>query len=211
MKRGRFIYITGCDGTGKTTQARLLIDQLNSHGEKTRHLWLRFPFFFSSPLLFYARLRGYSWYEVISGYRYGYWDFGDSWLMSYIFPWILYVDASIFAVWQIYLPLFIGVNVVCERFVLDILADLEIAIDQNEIHSSYVGHMFQKLIPKSRIIILLDLDEQIARNRRPDLVSDRKLSARLSAYRDIARDLGLDVLSSELPITEVSRLIYARL
>ena len=91
----RFIYITGCDGTGKSTQARLLLAQLKASGIKARHLWLRYPFFLSLPLLAYARLRGYSWREKTGDMEYSYWDFHRSWLMRTIFPWALLLDAAL--------------------------------------------------------------------------------------------------------------------
>jgi hypothetical protein len=104
MKRGRFFYITGCDGTGKTTQADLLLSQLKSRGIKARKVWLRYPFYFSIPFLAYSRLRGFSWYEEIDGYRHGYWDFRGSWMMVHVFPWFLFLDSLISAMFYIYLP-----------------------------------------------------------------------------------------------------------
>src|SRR5690606_9788348 len=114
---GRFIYITGCDGTGKTTQANLLLKHLEAAGGRPRHLWLRFPFFLTLPLLVYARLRGFSWYEEHDGVRQGYWNFRRSWVLRTLFPWVLLVDATLAAVVKVHLPLWMGRTIVCERFV----------------------------------------------------------------------------------------------
>ena len=41
MKRPRLIVITGIDGSGKTTIARLLTKQLRSEDIKTRYVWIK--------------------------------------------------------------------------------------------------------------------------------------------------------------------------
>lgn len=211
----RFIYIAGCDGTGKTTQARLLLEQFAARGIRARHVWLRFPFFFSLPLLACARLRGYSWYEHEGGRRHGYrtgkcrgdcrgyWDFRRSWLMRAVFPWALLLDAFTAALLNIYLPLQIGQIVVCERFVLDMLADLIVATQNDHLHRSLPGRWYLCLIPRDARLVVLDLDPETIRARRADLRSDRRLEARLEAFRTIARHLKIDLLSSAPPVGAV--------
>jgi hypothetical protein len=86
----RCIHLAGVDGTGKTTQAKAVLTMLRSQGMRARYVWLRFPRLFCTPFLVYARWRGLSRYEVVDGQRHGYWDFESSWLMSKVFPWVLY-------------------------------------------------------------------------------------------------------------------------
>jgi thymidylate kinase len=206
--RPRFIYITGCDGTGKTTQARRLLSHLAACGEQPQHLWLRFPFFFSLPLLAYARLRGYSWYEERDEVRQGYWDFRNSWLLRTWLPWVLLIDAALAAIAKIYLPLRLqGKTIVCERFALDMLVDLSLALDDFELHRRLPGRLYRHLIPKEALIIILELDAATIRARRADLEIDRLLSARLKAFRNLVTDYGLTVLSSKKPIAELSQSI----
>lgn len=203
-----FIYITGCDGTGKTTQSYLLIDHLQARGIKTSHLWLRFPFFFNLPLLAYARWRGYSWYEETESVRHGYWDFRDSWTMNNIFPWTLFLDAIIASIWKVYFPLLLGKTIVCERFVLDMLVDLSVATGYKDIHKRLPGRLYTYLLPKDTSIIILDLDVEIIQARRSDLRVDHRLEDRLESYRQISEDLHLPIFSSSLPILELNRAIW---
>ena len=207
MKRGHFIYITGCDGTGKTTQTELLVKQLQAQGVRARHLWLRFPFLFSLPLLAYARLRGYSWYEVTNGVRHGYWDFRRSRLMRRIFPWVLLLDAAIAALWAIYLPLWRGETVVCERFVLDMLVDLGVAAGEPEFYIQWPGRLYWRLLPQNALVFVLDLDVMTIRTRRADLTSDRRLADRVEAFRALALTRKLKMISSAPPVMEVNRLM----
>lgn len=210
-KRPLFIYITGCDGTGKSTQAELLLQQLEAVGATPRHLWLRFPFLFSLPLLAYARWRGMSWYEDTGSVRHGYWDFRDSLLMRWVFPWVLLLDASLAALRKVYLPLWRGEDIVCERFVLDMLVDMALAFDDESLHQQLPGRLYQRLLPNETQIILLDLDAPTIRERRADMVFDRRLDARLSAFRRIAADYDLQMLSNTLPVADIGSDIWKRI
>ena len=207
----KFIYITGCDGTGKTTQAGLLIEEFRNHGIDVKHLWLRFPFFFSIPLLLYARLGGYSWYEITNGVRHGYWDFRKSWLLRVLFPWFLLFDAALSAIGTIYIPLLIGKTLVCERFVLDMLADMMVAFGSKNILQRYPGKLFPKLIPSKSKIAVLILDEQTICLRRSDLNSDKRLGERLEMYQLISSQYSLPAFSSTLPPRMLNELLLDQL
>lgn len=204
----KFIYITGADGTGKTTQARLLLEQLRLLGVNARPVWLRFPFFFSLPLLAYARLRGLSWYEEAGGARHGYWDFRRSWLMKNIFPWALLLDAALAALWKVYLPLWAGRTIVCERFVLDTLVDLAVAVRDHQFYARLPGKLFIRLLPPGARVLLLDLDPLTIQKRRSDLASDRRLADRLAAFRALGAGCRLPLLSSQSPVQEVNARVW---
>ena len=184
-----FIYLTGCDGTGKTTQARLLIEHLRRSGLRVQHQWLRFPFLCSLPFLAYARLRGLSWYEVSGDVRHGYWSFENSWWMKNVFPWALLLDALLVSILRVRLPLMLGFRIVCDRFVVDMLADLMVATGQERIAQMRPGRYFPMLLPRKTALIFLDLDPETIRLRRRDLVSDRSLDSKLDAYRTLAVQL----------------------
>ena len=210
MKQGRFIYITGCDGTGKSTQAQLLVEQLRRQGTKTRHVWLRFPFFFSAPLLAYARLRGYSWRETTNGVCLGYWDFRRSWVLRRVFPWLLLLDAALAGFWQIYLPLWLGYTIVCERYALDMLVDLSVACGDQSLHRRLPGKGFLLLLPPRRRMVILDLDASTIKSRRQDLEWDRILEQRLAQYRLLSADLSIPLLSNRQEISLVRQQIWER-
>jgi thymidylate kinase len=200
----RFIYLSGCDGTGKSTQTRLLLARLEALGLRPQHLWLRFPFLLSLPLLAYARWRGYSWHEQNGEIRHGYWDFRHSWLLRTLLPWMLLLDAMLAALRKIYFPLWLGRTIVCERFALDMLVDLSVAIGDAGLHRRLPGRLYLRLIPCDAALIVLDLDAETIRDRRTDLRADRRLEARLNLFRNLSAERSLQVLSSTASVDELS-------
>lgn len=208
-QRGRFIYITGCDGTGKSTQAERMINRLQAKGDEVCHLWLRFPFFLSVPFLMYARWRGLSWYEVTDGVRHGYWDFKQSWLMSQVFPWVFWLDTAVATWFNVYYPLWRGKTIVCERFVLDMLVDLSLGCSQ-DLFTKPVGQAFRRLLPSEATVLLLDLDVETACQRRPALQYDWRLTDRLAAFRTMAHQLEIPLVSTQDGAIEVSQKLYAK-
>jgi len=50
MRRGRLIVLTGIDGSGKTTQARILVNNLKNDGVKVSYVWTRWKQILVKPL-----------------------------------------------------------------------------------------------------------------------------------------------------------------
>jgi thymidylate kinase len=206
-----FCYIAGCDGTGKTTQAEILTERLRAQGVQVQRVWLRFPFCFSLPLLAYARWRGLSWYEQNAGVRHGYWDFRRSRLLRLLLPWTLLFDATLAGLFKIHLPMRRGKTVVCERFVLDILADLAVAFGDPALARRIPGRLYLGLLPRNSRLFILDADEATLRRRREDLATDRKLSEKLAAFREIAAATSTLLLSGSLSTEEARQVIWQRI
>lgn len=203
----RFIYLTGCDGSGKSTHARHLLAYLKQRNIRTRLVWLRFPFLFSIPLLIYARLNRYSWYETNGDFRHGYWDFRRSWVLQHLLPWTLLCDAILAAIFHIYLPMFFGTTILCERFVLDMLVDLAVAGAVSFSPLKPPVSLYPKLIPPKGVVMILTLDAESIRERRADLKSDHYLEKRLKAFEQLARIVGYPLISTQPPIHAVAQQI----
>jgi hypothetical protein len=190
-----------------------LTADLARRGIGWRHVWLRYPFFVSVPLLAYARWRGYSWHEARGAARHGYWSFSGSRLLRALLPWTLLIDAALAALCRIYLPLWLGHVVVCERFVLDVLVDLAVAFDEPDLYARLPGRLYLHLIPRRSAVVCLDLDVPTTRARRPDLGWDRCLPARVAAFRRLAAACGVPAVSTVAPVervhAEIQHLVHA--
>jgi hypothetical protein len=192
-----FIYLAGCDGTGKSVQSKVLRETLQRTGVVADSLWLRSPFFFSVPFLIYARLRKLNWVETVGGGRQTYWDFSASWLLREVFPYVYWFDALLASFFRVKLPRLFGRSYVCERFVLDMVVDLSVALRNIDFFASRPGQMLIKLIPQDAAVFILDSDVTMVCMRRPQLVYDRSLLMRLQTYRTIAAALGYRLVSTD--------------
>lgn len=192
----RCIYLAGVDGTGKTTQARAILAMFRQQNIPVRYVWLRFPRLFSVPFLIYARWRGYSHREWVNGHQHGYWNFSHSWLMSTLFPWILWLDTVLLTLIKVYLPLRLGYTLVCDRFVVDILADLMTGLDDLRFDERIPGRLFLDLLPQWTKVVILDLDTETVRQRSPELKGDRSHAQRRKVYLELARRHCLPILST---------------
>ena len=205
----RCIYLAGADGSGKTTQAQAMLAWLAGQGVRARYVWLRFPRLFCTPFLVYARLRGYSYQETVGEQRYGYWEFGASWLMRTVFPWVLLADTFLLALVRIYLPLARGYTVVCDRFVADVLVDLMLGEGQRELDRGLPGRLFLALLPPGVCTVIIDLGTATALQRTPALQGDRTRSARRNLYLELAARRRWPVVSSEPPREVVAAQLMA--
>lgn len=205
----RVIHLAGADGTGKTTQARAVMARLEHQSVRAHYVWLRYPRYLCTPFLVYARLRGYSRQEIVNETPHGYWEFERSWLMSKVFPWAVLVDAFIIGVIGVYIPLLRGRTVVCDRFVGDILVDLMVGTKDLRLDEKLPGRLFLRLLPRTTQMVVLELETAIAQERSPELTGDRSQPLRREAYLGLAARRGWPLVSSRLPMQEVTQRIMA--
>ena len=211
MGRARLLYLAGADGTGKSTQAAILLGRLARAGVPARHLWLRFPFLLSGPLLAYARWRGLSRIEERDGVCCGTWDFGRSRALRTLLPWSLLVDAALASLIRVYLPLLCGRTLVCERFVLDMLVDLALGCGDPHLGAGLPGALYRRLLPRGSRVAILDLDPATAIARRPALAADRNVDRRLMLYRQLAATAGVPLVAAGCSIDAVSAAVRREL
>lgn len=192
----RFICLTGVDGSGKTTHIHGLLERLRGQGMKCTYVWLRRPYFFTLPILAYCRLVGLTRYEYVEGRRYGRWEFHRSRLISGLLPWVLLGDAALFALWKVYIPLWRGRTVVCDRFIYDTLVDLMVATRDFEVYRRTVGQLFLKLVPHRSRTMLLDAEVRVIRARKEDALHDPSIATRRKGYLALASHVSMPVVDT---------------
>ena len=146
-----FICITGIDGVGKTTHVNLILDISPEQGCQMQVPVATFSSaFVSLPLLAYCRLAGYTRVSSLGEkQKCSYHEFYRSKAVSAIYPCLLLIDTAIFMTIKVYIPMFFGTTIVCDRFVYDTLIDLAMAPGNQEIYKKIVGKLFLELIPQN--------------------------------------------------------------
>jgi thymidylate kinase len=209
------ICFTGIDGSGKTLQARRLVERLNAAGRPARYVWTGGRAYLSRPLIWLAkrllrapRLGGTSQQEkhaqqAGSAAQY------DSYLSS---TRRLFRNRWLAAIWRqitliehtgeilaVALPhLLRGRIVVCDRYIYDSLIGTAV------LAGTTPDQLFAQLpqarrypVPAPALWFLIDLPAQTAFDRRTDVVDVAFLERRVPLYRAAALGLGARVIDGD--------------
>lgn len=197
-----FICITGIDGVGKTTHVNLILEHLREKRINCQYKWLRFYHLFSLPLLAFCRIAGYTRLSTLGNFqKCSYHEFYKSRFISAIYPWFLFFDMLLFTTINVYIPMFFGISIVCDRFVYDTLIDTAVAVKDHEIYKKSVGKLFLKLIPKNANFVMLDLDKSTIFSRRPELKDDATFDERYLLYKEFSNEFKINIIFNGKDIT----------
>lgn len=206
----KVIYLTGTDGSGKTTYIKEIEVYLSNKGISVKHVWLRSPKIFSKPLMAYCRLVGLTKYNIIDGAKYGKHEFYKSKFVSYLFPVLQLFD---FKIKWYFIKRHLKKKEVwlLDRFSIDTLADLMVDTNRLDLHHTYIGKAFLKTIPKNSQIIVLDVEEGVIRSRKKDTLYDEHLSLKIAVYKLLAQTLELPIIDNNKTFKEVKYEIFRTL
>lgn len=204
------IYLTGPDGSGKTTYLEEIQRHFNEKGNQANYVWLRSPKILSKPLMAYCRLAGLTRYKNIDGIRYGGHEFYRSKFVSWLFPVLQLID---FKIKLLFKQKEINKDniVLLDRFALDTLADLMVDTHRFDLHKTGIGRAFINTIPDKCKIIVLEATEDIIRKRKRDTLHDPHLSDKIKVYSILASDLNLTKINNNRNQSEVRLEIFEEL
>lgn len=193
----KLIYITGIDGSGKSTVSEHLASSLRKKGYHVDVMWLRFNHVLSKPFLGLCRLLGYTKYETHDGIRVGYHNFHRSTLISYIFIALQYLDAIRAKYWHI-LPKYRKDNtvIILDRYIYDILIDIAVDTRMPHLLSSSIGRKFKNIMPKDSRTILVKRSLPETLKVRPEGKVDRNFESRFRHYEELSNEKTLTVIEN---------------
>ncbi|MBS7612447.1 hypothetical protein KEJ27_09685 [Candidatus Bathyarchaeota archaeon] len=194
----KLIAICGIDGSGKTMQLKLLEKHLKRRGFKVKYVWFRWVAFVSYPLLALCRLLGYTKWRTIkrSNVRYAERRFYMNRALARIWPWLFTFDVIIHFIFRIALPMRTGYRILCDRYILDILVDLMYDTKDSNLHKKIPGRLLASRLNNSTII-LIDVNEQTAYERKNDILSIENLKERRKLYLKLAHALKISIINGE--------------
>ncbi|MBL7124592.1 MAG: hypothetical protein ISS51_00650 [Dehalococcoidales bacterium] len=206
--KGFFICFTGMDGSGKTTLARELVVMLREKGIECKYIYARFSPFILKPFMLMGKwlfLRGKDFYKAYPEYsstkrR----AIQKHSLLSRAYRQIMLLDYSLQVFLKVRLPLFLGRNIICDRYLYDtVITDLAPDMGYAEDRIIALLTSMLRFFPKPDTTFLIDLREEIAYQRKDDIPSLEYLKERRNTYLNIGRKHNMVVLDGTRPIDEL--------
>lgn len=190
------ISIVGVDGSGKTTLASWLVDELAAQGHRPVLVWSRFRNYLSKPLLALTRLTGHNYYRTVDGVKFGFHDFER--LVGYreLFAVLQAIDVNIAAYARIQRRCAASNIVICERGPWDTLVDVAADTGLAWLPGSPLGAMYSLLMRRDARVLWVSRSRDNILRTRPELVHDHKLAPRMAVYAQLAARHRWDIIDN---------------
>jgi thymidylate kinase len=195
-QRALLICFTGIDGSGKTTQARLLVEWLASKGVKAMYVWSRGEVLtIRGILLFMGRRALGTSARKIANDKKSYREYqsrksnlmGNS-LVRILWSVMTYVEHLVQINRDIRRNIQDGRVVVCDRYQWDTAIDMAVLNNKDaEWLSNGLNRFMWKFIPRPTMTFFIDIPPEEAIKRKDDIPSYDYVRKRAELYRYLAK------------------------
>lgn len=202
-QRQALICFTGIDGSGKTTQAQLLVDWLASRGIKSLYVWSRGEVLIIRRILLFIgrRALGTSTNKIASDKNsYHQYQSQKSKLMEYspvrtLWSVMTYVEHLVQINLDIRRKMREGYIVVCDRYQWDSCVDLAVLNHKSpEWLSNKLNRFMWKFIPWPAVTFFIDIPAEEAVRRKHDIPSWDYVHKRAELYNYLAKYYAMSVI-----------------
>jgi len=217
---GKLVCMVGVDGTGKTTHARSLINEMRARGMRVHYVWCRGSPMFILPFVQIFKRIAFRQSEIspISN------EVLDSnplkrrllsrQLLSRVWRILLVFDAFLQVLVGVRVPVARGRIVVCDRYIFDQMVDVAADLHFSRVQAqAWATSVVYRIFPKPDLILLLDLDEERAYARKSDSRPIAEIASRRKIYlwlSQIAPMIVIDTSDSfRLADQEIRRCVFA--
>jgi thymidylate kinase len=195
-KRALLFCLTGIDGSGKTTQAQLLVKWLLSQGVKADYIWsrgavrtMRGVFLFigrralgTSTYKITSDKKSYDEYQSHKSKLMDIWLVRTLWSVTTCFEHIVQINLDIRT------KLWHGSVIVCDRYLWDSTIDMAILNKKGpEWLSRRFNRLVWKFVPEPDVTFFIDIHPEEAMQRKNDIPSLEYVTKRALLYRHLAK------------------------
>lgn len=213
-KKSTFICFTGIDGSGKTTLAKSLAEQLTRDGIEYQYVYNRLTPYLLKPIIVMAHklfLRGGNIRGNYAEYSAAKKKAIKNNPLSLVYRWLLFLDYSIQVFIKVSIPLTRGKNIVCDRYIYDTLVtDLAVDFNYSEERIKQTLNRFFRLFPRPNLVFLVDLPEEIAYLRKNDTPSVEYLRERRGVYQQLVKSHRMIVIDGSESLAEVQAKVQVK-
>ena len=199
------IAISGIDGSGKSTVASLLKCYFNSKSIKVKILWFRWRALTLYGLYLYSRLRGLYLKVYIPrlGRKIGIHVFHIDPVAKVLYPYLLFLDLSIYYLLHIFLTVFLRVKVIIyDRFFIDALADV---IYSCRYINTSILKLYLSAQKRASKAVILDINADLALRRKRDIISRKELEFKRRVFLILSKYLQIPIINASQDLATVVR------
>ncbi len=211
LSRGRrsvLISFSGVDGSGKSTQVKLLQERLAGMHIESRRVWCRWRPITSLPLLMILRRMGYAKVHHTSSIGFVETKIPPNGLSS-LWAFLTQLDNLLKTGPMILIPLMLRKTVICDRYVLDLMVEGSADLGRSG-RVATLGFKFLKVLPRPRQAFLVLVEPSVAFQRKPDMPTIAHFKARTELYKELAGSLGVTVLDGSQSPERIHDQIWSR-
>jgi energy-coupling factor transporter ATP-binding protein EcfA2 len=198
MRPYNIIIISGPDGSGKSTIAKILRTELKKRGYPVYYTWLRYPRLFSLLPLLISRFIGTTLEIRIDGVcksvLHAYYRVP---ILGKLYELAILVDYLIYKFFKVYIPSLLGFIVIIDRGLLDILIDVYVETRKFPKLLHVYLERESKKTNSSRVLIIASYPTLISRRR--DNLCDPGFRKVYALYKLLGPICGYKVFFNETP------------
>ncbi len=205
-----FICISGIDGSGKTTQYELLQDRLSDSDQTVKYTWCGLKPHISKPLFRIGERLFYSGSDSVEENHSTKTELLEDWKIKQIYRSIIIPDYLSHTSLSTRYYLRRYDVVLSDRYIHDAAIDLSILFgNEDSVTDRY--NSYKNLVPDPTTILLIDVSEETAFERKNDIPSIDYLTKRRELYEKMWEEEDLIKIDGERSLDEVNECIIGHL
>ncbi len=204
------IALSGVDGSGKSTQVKLLQERFRGLHKNSKRVWCRWRPITSLPLLIILRRLGYAEVHPTSSIGFVETRIPRNGGLAFLWSTLTQIDNFVKTGAMVVIPLMLGRTVICDRYVLDLMVE-GMADLKDSPESKRLSFKLLRFLPRPQQAFLVRVDPRVAFERKPDMPTLSHFRARAELYNELAGDLGVEVLDGSLSPEAIHDEIWRRI
>lgn len=188
------VYLIGTDGAGKTTLARLIVEDLKKIGRLARHFYAQHTPVLLAPLRALARvtvLRGANRFADYGQYARKKSSAARRHILAARLYAMIWVMDYVVGTWTKLLRIlaFRG-EVIVDRYYVDLSVNIAVALHLSDSAMIGLARRIERYFPRAKRIVFLDVPPEVAITRKADIPSILYLEERYRRYLALAKEFG---------------------